>query len=183
MSLTPSNMLPLGTVAPDFELPNVVTDQNVSLNALKSDTATVIIFMCNHCPYVLHILDKLIEVAKEYQAKDINFIAISSNDVISYPADAPEEMRKLAEQKNLPFPYLYDETQNVARDYQAACTPDFYVFDHALKCVYRGRFDDASPGTDASVTGKELTGALDCILTGNTIPAQVPSMGCNIKWK
>lgn len=184
MSATPSNMLPLGTIAPDFSLVNVVTTQQQSLTELRSNRATVIIFMCNHCPYVLHILVTLIDVAKKYQAKGIQFIGISSNDVTRYPDDSPEKMRELVAQYKLPFPYLYDETQQVARAYNAACTPDIYVFDDHMACVYRGQFDNSRPGNKQPVTGADLTQALDCILEHKPVPMQqIASIGCNIKWK
>lgn len=184
MALTPSNMLPLGTIAPAFNLLNTVTGEMNSLEKLKSNKATVIMFICNHCPYVIHIQKKLTAVAKEFQAKGVSFIAISSNNAEKYPADGPDKMRLEAEQHHYTFPYLYDESQDTAKAYQAACTPDFYIFDDALKCVYRGRFDDATPGNNAPITGKELTAALEQILAGKPVdPEQRPSMGCNIKWK
>lgn len=180
---TVSSMLPLGTVAPDFKLLDVCTDKTLSLQELKSDTATVIMFICNHCPYVKHIQKKLVEVVNAYQKKGIAFIAISSNDIKTYPADSPINMRKEAETQGYKFPYLFDETQSVAKDYRAECTPDFYVFDSVLACVYRGRFDDATPGNGHAVTGKDLTRALDAVLAGDQVAEeQMPSMGCNIKW-
>lgn len=184
MAETPSTMLPLGTIAPDFKLLDTHTEKQLSLQEIKSNRATVIMFICNHCPYVKYIQNKLVEVATIYQKKGIVFIAISSNDVENYPADSPENMRKEAAIHHYPFPYLYDETQQVAKAYQAACTPDFYVFDQQLACVYRGRFDDATPGNNNPVTGKELTRALDQILVNKTVDQnQMPSVGCNIKWK
>ncbi len=185
MSLTPSTMLPLGTVAPDFTLFDTVSGQQKSLDDLKSDVATVIIFMCNHCPYVVHIEDKLLEVAHDYMNKGIAFTAISANDVTTHPADSPECMHVHAIAKDFPFPYLFDETQAVAKAYQAACTPDLYVFDKHMKCTYRGRFDDATPGNLKPVTGADLIQALDLMLAGKRVPedAQYPSQGCNIKWK
>ncbi len=184
MSLTPSNMLPLGTSAPHFNLQDTVSAKMLSLEALKSDKATVIMFICNHCPYVLHILHKLVDVAKIYQAKGVNFVAISANDVEHYPQDSPDKMKHHAKEFDFNFPYLYDETQAVAKAYQAACTPDFYLFDEALACVYRGRFDAATPGTDVAVTGEDLTHAIDSLLVHHSVnPDQHPSMGCNIKWK
>jgi len=184
MSLTPSNMLPLGTTAPDFILPDMVSGNIIKLSDVASDTATVIMFICNHCPYVIHIIDKLLDVAKTYQAKGISFAAVSSNDVGTYPQDSPDKMRQYAQEKGFSFPYLYDETQAIAKAYDAACTPDFYVFDQTLKCAYRGRFDAATPGNIVPITGKDLTQALDTILTGNAVSEdqQIPSMGCNIKW-
>ncbi|MGB6977390.1 MAG: thioredoxin family protein [Gammaproteobacteria bacterium] len=184
MAVTPSNMLPLGTHAPDFTLQDVVSKKTLSLNQLKSDKATVIMFICNHCPFVKHVQPELVKVSKDYQAKGIHFIAISSNDISEYPEDAPDKMNEVAEKLGYPFPYLYDDTQKVAKAYQAACTPDFYVFDKDLKCVYRGQLDDSRPGNNIPVTGKDLRAALDCILTNKPINSQQkPSMGCNIKWK
>lgn len=184
MSLTASTMLPLGTKAPDFSLPDTVSGALLSLDALKSPIGTVVIFICNHCPFVVHIQKKLVEIANIYQAKGIRFIAISSNDIVHYPDDAPDKMRQTALALHYPFPYLYDESQAVAKAYHAACTPDFFVFDKALACVYRGRFDDSRPGKDIPVTGQDLSAALTALLTGNPVPAgQYPSMGCNIKWK
>src|SRR3990167_11074638 len=142
MALTPSSMLPLGTKAPSFNLLNTITGKNISLEETRSDIATVIMFICNHCPYVKHIQTVLVNIAKKYQAKEISFIAINSNDVEHYPDDSPDNMRKNAETYGYTFPYLFDETQTVAKAYHAACTPDFYVFDYHLACVYRGRFDD-----------------------------------------
>lgn len=183
MALTASTMLPLNTHAPDFSLLDTVSGKTLSLQQLKSDKATVIMFICNHCPFVQHIQHKLVEVSTTYQKKGIQFIAISSNDVTAYPEDGPSEMKKIAQQFKYPFPYLFDPTQEVARAYQAACTPDFYIFNKDLSCVYRGRFDDSSPNRPTSVTGSSLTQALDCILSGKPIdPHQIPSQGCNIKW-
>ncbi|RKZ36515.1 MAG: thioredoxin family protein [Gammaproteobacteria bacterium] len=184
MARTASNMMPLGTTAPDFTLLNTVTNEMVTLNHLKSDTATVIMFICNHCPYVKLVQEQLVKLANDYQAKGISFIAISSNDVVNYPDDSPEKMKEAAQQLGYPFPYLYDDTQEIAQAYQAACTPDFYLFDGALKCVYRGQLDDARPQGDVPVTGKDIRAALDAILTNELVnSAQKPSLGCNIKWK
>jgi peroxiredoxin len=184
MAETPSNMLPLGTQAPDFSLQDVVSEKILSLQQLKSDKATVIMFICNHCPYVKHVQHELVRVANDYQAKGVRFIAINANDIANYPEDAPDKMRKVAQQLGYPFPYLFDETQEAARAYQAACTPDFYVFDKDLKCVYRGQFDDSRPKNNIPVTGKDLRAVLDCILANKSIdPQQKPSVGCNIKWK
>lgn len=184
MSLTPSTMLPLNTVAPNFTLPDTISGKNISLQDSYSNIATVILFICNHCPYVKHIQKNLIDIANRYQKKDIQFIAISSNDIATYPEDSPENMKKEAEKLAYPFPYLYDETQAIAKAYHAACTPDIYVFDRNLKCVYRGRFDESTPGNQKPVTGKDLTNALDAILANKPVsPEQYPSIGCNIKWK
>ena|SRR3990167_913308 len=184
MPKTLSTMIPLGTLAPDFNLIDLRTNQKVSYAKLKSDKATVVMFICNHCPYVIHIQDKLAEVAHFYQTKGVHFIAINSNDAEQYPEDSPEKMHEQLLQHHFTFPYLHDETQEVARAYQAACTPDFYIFDSTQKCVYRGRFDESNPGNQKPVTGIELTQALDCLLSGKPIDQnQKPSLGCNIKWK
>lgn len=184
MSLTDSTMLPLGTTAPDFELFDTISRETLSLTELKSSVATVIMFICNHCPFVQHVRAELAALAHEYQAKGIVFIAISSNDVDNYPADAPDKMHDFAHQSDFTFPYLYDETQDVAKAYQAACTPEFYVFDQALACVYRGQLDDSRPSNSVPVTGRDLRQALDTILAGGAVSAQQkPSQGCNIKWK
>lgn len=184
MARTPSTMLPLGTVAPDFSLPDVVTGENVSLQQLKSPVATLIMFICNHCPFVKHVQDQLVMLAKEYQAKGIAFIAISANDVVNYPEDAPEKMKAVAQTLGYTFPYLYDESQAVAKAYQAACTPDFYIFDKHLQCVYRGQLDDSRPGNNIPVTGKDIRAALEAILAGRPVDEdQKSSIGCNIKWK
>ncbi len=184
MSLTHSEMLPLGTIAPAFSLLDTVSNQYLSLDELKSSIATVIIFSCNHCPYVQHIQNKLVQVANHYQSQGIQFIAISANDAQKYPDDAPDQLKAAALNQHFPFPYLYDETQAVAQAYHAACTPDFYIFDKDLACVYRGRFDGSTPGNSVPVTGKDLCAALEAILQGNPVdPEQKPSVGCNIKWK
>lgn len=183
MARTPSTMIPLGTIAPDFKLLNTCTNKELSLSEIKSDIATVVMFICNHCPYVKHIESKIVEVANLYQAKNISFVAINSNDAENYPQDGPTFMAKEAEEFNYPFPYLFDATQEVAKAYQAACTPDFYIFDKDLRCVYRGRFDGSTPGNQEPVTGKDLTEALDNILAGKMVSQdQVASIGCNIKW-
>lgn len=177
-------MLDLGTRAPYFELLDTRTNEIVSLTELKSEVATVIMFLCNHCPYVVHINPEIVRLAREYQEQGVAFIAISSNDVEAYPQDGPDKMKEVAEDLGYPFPYLYDETQEVARDYDAACTPDFYLFDGDLRLVYRGRLDDARPGTGKPLTGRDLRAALDAVLAGEPVnPQQYPSGGCNIKWK
>jgi len=172
MAVTPSNMLPLGTLAPQFTLPDTVSGEIMNLQQLKSDIATVIMFICNHCPFVVHIREKLVEIAAHYQSKGIHFIAISSNDVQNYPDDSPEKMKQFAADNGFTFSYLYDESQAVAKTYYAACTPDFYIFDKALKCVYRGRFDGATPGNKTPVTGEDLSRALDAILEEKPIPGE-----------
>ncbi len=184
MAATPSNMMPLGTKAPDFNLYDTVSGEKKSLQQLRSDQATVVMFICNHCPFVKHVQKDLVKLANDYMPKGISFIAISSNDVIAYPDDSPEQMKAVAQQLGYPFPYLYDESQAIARAYGAACTPDFYIFDKELKCVYRGQMDDSRPSTDVPVTGNDIRAALDAILAGQAVdPDQKPSIGCNIKWK
>ena len=184
MSFTESNMLPLGTPAPWFELPDTVSGNVLSLDQLQSDVATVIMFLCNHCPYVKHVNPEIVRLSKEYQAKGAAFIGISSNDIIKYPEDAPEKMKKVAEQEGYSFPYLFDETQAVAKAYDAACTPDFYIFDGDLQLAYRGRLDASRPGNDMPLDGRDLRAALDLVLAGRAPgEKQYPSGGCNIKWK
>lgn len=185
MAATESTMMPLGTIAPDFALPDTVTGNIFRLQELKGEKGTVIIFMCNHCPYVQHAKPQLIDIAKSYSEKGIKTIAISANDVTNYPQDAPDRMKGMMDDWGLPFAaYLYDECQNVAKDYRAACTPDFYLFDADLRCVYRGRLDGSTPKNDVPLTGKDLRDALDNLLADRPISAeQLPSIGCNIKWK
>jgi peroxiredoxin len=184
MTQTPSKMMPLGTQAPEFTLPDAISGKNLSLHDLKGEFATVIMFICNHCPFVKHIEDELVRLGQEYPAKGVGLVAISANDVENYPEDSPEKMKKHAESLGYNFPYLYDETQAVAKSYDAACTPDFYVFDETLKCVYRGQLDDSRPGNNVPVSGTDLRRTLDSLLCGNQISLdQKPSIGCNIKWK
>jgi peroxiredoxin len=184
MSNTPSNMLELGTVAPGFSLPDTVSGKILSLKEIKGKVGTVIFFICNHCPFVIHVNKELVNIANDYKGKGISFIAISSNDVVNYPQDSPELMKEVARKMNYPFPYLYDETQEVARAYDAACTPDNYLFDRDMKLVYRGQIDDSRPKNGIPVTGKDLRLALDQLLAGKEIfKEQKPSIGCNIKWK
>jgi len=177
-------MLPLGTIAPDFTLPDPRDGKVKSLNELKSDKATVIIFMCNHCPYVIHLIRDMVDTANKYMKEGVRFIGISPNDVKNYPDDSPDKMALIAKVLQFPFPYLYDETQEVALAYDAACTPDFYIFDGDLRLVYRGQYDDSRPGKDVPVTGIDFKNALDAVLSGNEVDErQIPSGGCNIKWK
>jgi peroxiredoxin len=177
-------MLPLGTIAPDFTLLDTVSHEILSLNNIKGTNATVILFICNHCPFVIHVNEELVKLANDYCSKGIEFIAISSNDIENYHQDSPQLMQKVAEDLKYPFPYLYDETQNIAKAYDAACTPDSYVFDAELKLVYRGQLDDSRPGNGIAVTGEDIRTALDCVLNGTHISSnQKPSIGCNIKWK
>ena len=184
MAYTPSTMLPLGTSAPDFSLIDCRTEKVLSLQQLKSEKATVIMFICNHCPFVVHVREELVKLTNDYSIKEISFIAINSNDAETYPQDGPEKMKELAEECHFPFPYLFDETQDIAKAYQAACTPDFYIFDKNLKLVYRGQMDGSRPGNDIPVNGRDLRTALDNILNGGIISDdQKPSVGCNIKWK
>lgn len=183
MSLVPSNMLPLGTVAPDFTLPDTVSGKDLSLTELKGAKATVIMFICNHCPFVKYIRTQLVQLANDYLNKGISFIAINSNDIVNYPEDAPDKMREEALQNGYLFPYLYDATQNVANAYMAACTPDFYIFDSHLKCIYRGQLDSSRPGNNIPLTGSDIRAALDHHLSGlPVLTDQRPSQGCNIKW-
>ncbi len=183
MALVQSNMMELGTKAPSFILPDTVSGKSISLSDIKSDITTVVIFICNHCPFVHHINHKLVEIANEFQAKGVQFIAISSNDVQYYPQDGPEIMKQVAAKEGYSFPYLYDEMQDVAKAYQAECTPDFFVFDGDLNLAYRGRFDETRPGM-GKATGNELASALTALVNHTEIVLdQKPSMGCSIKWK
>ncbi len=184
MAFTESNMLPLGTAAPDFSLPDTVSGKTISFNDVATGKATVVMFICNHCPYVIHVNPEIVRVANDYLKKGVGFVAISSNDVKNYPDDSPEKMKMLAEKEGYPFPYLYDETQEVARAYDAACTPDFYIFDQNKKLAYRGRLDDSRPNSGTPLSGKDLREALDAVLDGRKpTDRQYPSAGCNIKWK
>lgn len=184
MALTASNPFPLGTIAPDFSLFDTVSNKTLGLQQLKGNKATVIMFICNHCPFVIHVNSKLVELANSYNSNTVSFIAISSNDVDNYPQDAPELMAQLAKQENYPFPYLYDVTQDVAKAYDAACTPDFYVFNSELKSTYHGQLDDSRPGNGKPLTAKDLKEAIDFTVSRmEPLEHQKPSIGCNIKWK
>lgn len=184
MAATESSMLPLGTPAPDFSLPDTASGRTVSLDEIAGGKATLVMFICNHCPYVKHVLDGIVALAHDYGGRGVGIAAISSNDALRYPDDGPEKMKALAEHKSFPFPYLYDESQDVARAYQAACTPDFFLFDAGRRCVYRGQMDASRPGNGIPVTGGDLRAALDAVLAGKDVdPDQKPSIGCNIKWK
>ena len=184
MANTLSNMLPLGTKAPHFELFDTISNTIINLETIKGEKGTVIMFICNHCPFVIHINKTLVAIAKSYQKKGIGFAAISSNDAVKYPQDGPEKMKLHADIENYPFPYLYDESQTIAKAYDAACTPDFFMFDANLKLVYRGQLDDSRPGNNVPVTGNDLRHALDCLIESKMNTAiQKPSIGCSIKWK
>jgi len=185
MAYTESNMLPLGTKAPDFTLPDTISGNMISLHDIASPKATVVMFLCNHCPYVLYVNNEIVRIAIEYSAKGVQFVAISSNDATAYPEDGPDKMRDHALETGYAFPYLYDESQEVARIYDAACTPDFYVFDAQLRLAYRGQLDNSRPKRNpVPVTGEDLRTALDAVLAGKPAnPVQRPSGGCNIKWK
>ena len=185
MALTPTTSIPLGFQAPSFTLLDALSGDALNSDELMQGGPSVVVFMCNHCPFVVHLVDSLVDFAAEYQARGLNFIAISSNDVENYPQDGFEQMRELATEKGFTFPYLYDESQDVARAYDAACTPDFSVIDASGKCVYRGQYDGSRPGNDVPVTGDDLRRVCDALIAGESVPAegQVPSIGCNIKWK
>jgi peroxiredoxin len=183
MALTPSTMLPLGTSAPAFSLPDV-SGKIVSLADFQNAPALLVMFICNHCPYVKHVRSGLAQLARDYQGKGVAVVAISANDVVSHPDDSPAKMAIEARDAGYTFPYLYDESQAVARSYQAACTPDFFLFNREKQLVYRGQLDDSRPGNGVPVTGKDLRAALDAVLAGKPVVAdQKPSIGCNIKWK
>ena len=184
MSLTYSKMLPLTTKLPSFDLPNVITGEKFSSNNLSDECGKVIMFICNHCPYVIHYHDQLVKLINEYVKKKIEFVAISSNDVENYPQDSPENMKNLFLRLNLKIPYLYDENQEVAKLFKAACTPEFYLFNNEKKLIYRGRLDSSSPGNNLPINGKDLRDAINSYISGEMISdEQFPSMGCNIKWK
>jgi peroxiredoxin len=184
MAFTESKMLELGTQAPDFNLPDTVSGNRVSLDDIATEKGTLIMFLCNHCPYVIHVNPEIVRLTNEYMAKGIGVVAISSNDVENYPQDSPEKMKEHAREVGYAFPYLYDESQEVAHAYDAACTPDFYLFDGERKLVYRGRLDDSRPKSGKPLTGKDLREAIDAVLEGKPLPEkQYPSGGCNIKWK
>ena len=184
MARTESNMLPLGTIAPDFTLLDTLSSKTLSLAEVKGEKGTVIMFICNHCPFVKHVNDEIVRVANDYRVTGFGFAAISSNDVVNYPQDGPEQMYTNARKYKFSFPYFYDQSQEVAKAYDAACTPDFYVFDGQLKLVYRGQLDNSRPGNGVPVNGRDLREALDNILNNHPQrEVQKPSIGCNIKWK
>jgi thiol-disulfide isomerase/thioredoxin len=184
MALTESNSFEIGILAPDFFLVDTISNAVLDLNFCKGKKGTVIFFICNHCPFVLHVNEQLVALANDYLEKGIGFVAISSNDVVNYPQDAPDLMKEVAKKLQYPFPYLYDEDQKIAKAYNAACTPDFYIFDSDLKSIYHGQLDDSRPGNSIPVSGKSIREILDNLLHQNIISAiQKPSIGCGIKWK
>lgn len=184
MAFAESNMLTLGTKAPDFNLPDTVSDKQMTFKDIAGINATVVIFICNHCPYVIHINEQLVKLTNDYTPKGVGFVGISSNDAINYPQDGPKMMKIHANRTGYNFPYLYDESQEVAKEYDAACTPDFYIFNGNDELVYRGRLDDSKPGNSNPLTGKDLRIALDAVLNNDAVTEkQYPSGGCNIKWK
>jgi peroxiredoxin len=184
MALTPSTMLPLGTKAPDFQLPDVVSGETISLDTFAGKQALLVMFICRHCPFVKHVQTQLAQIGKDYANSDVSIVAISANDAANYPDDAPDKLKEMAKELGFTFPFCYDESQETAKAYTAACTPDFFLFDADRKLVYRGQLDDSRPGNNEPVTGKDLRTALDAVLASQTVtPDQKPSIGCNIKWK
>jgi peroxiredoxin len=184
MAATPSTMAPLGTPAPDFNLPDVVTGDLISLSTFGNKKGLLVMFLSRHCPYVQHIKQELARMGRDYTDKDVGMVAISANDIENYPADAPDKLREMALEEGFRFPLCYDETQKAAQSFAAACTPDFFLFDQDRKLVYRGQLDDSRPGNGKPVTGADLRAAIDSVLSGTPVNSeQKPSIGCNIKWK
>ena len=184
MARTESSMLALGTAAPDFLLPDVSSNEQISLATFAGKKALLVMFICRHCPYVKHVQQELARLGKDYAGKSVGIVAISSNDAGAYPDDAPASLREMAVELGFNFPFCYDETQDVARAYQAACTPDFFLFDEARRLVYRGQLDDSRPRNDVTLTGSDLRNAIDAVLAGLPVSSnQKPSLGCNIKWR
>src|SRR6187401_245261 len=184
MARTPSTMVALDTKAPEFTLPDSVSGKDLSLETSKGEIATMIMFICNHCPFVKHVNEELVKLANDYKSREIGFVAINSNDVLNHPDDSPELMTQVARQLKYPFPYLFDESQETAKAYEAACTPDFFIYDKDLQLVYRGQLDDSRPGNEIPVTGKDIRQALDCLINNKPVSQeQRASIGCNIKWK
>ena len=184
MVKTASTMLPLGTAAPEFELPDVVSSKTISLATFTGSKALLIMFICQHCPFVKHVQSELAQIGRDYRDRPLGIVAISANDVDNYPDDSPEKLKQMAEDLGFNFPLCYDESQSVSQSYTAACTPDFFLFDESNKLVYRGQLDDSRPSTDIPVTGKDLRQAIEAALAGRAIDfEQKPSIGCNIKWK
>lgn len=184
MALTPTKPILLGFAAPDFKLTDQISGNQLSFNDIKGEKGTLVMFICNHCPYVKHVVNELVRIGKDYMPKGIGMVAINSNDVENYPEDSPEKMKTFAADHDFPFPYLFDETQDVAKVYDAACTPDFNLFDAENRCVYRGQLDGSRPGNEIPINGSDLRAALDLVVAGKVVPEnQIPSTGCNIKWK
>lgn len=184
MALTPSTMLALGTTAPDFRLPDVVSGKTISLAAFSGKHALLVMFICKHCPYVVHVREELARLGRDYATQDIGIVAISANDVANYPEDAPEQLAAMAKALPFTFPFCYDESQETAKAYTAACTPDFFLFDATRALVYRGQLDDSRPGNGKPLNGRDLRAAIDAVLAGKPVSQdQKPSVGCNIKWK
>ncbi|WP_417942089.1 thioredoxin family protein [Flavobacterium sp. RS13.1] len=184
MAQTPSNMIPLGTIAPNFNLKDTNSNNEYSFEDLKGSKGTLVIFMCNHCPFVLHVINEIVMIANDYRVQGIGIIAISSNDIEKYPQDSPEMMTKFAFDNKIDFPYLFDETQDVAKAYDAACTPDFYLFDNQKRLFYRGQLDASRPGNGIPLSGNDLRSAIDALIYNRSLnKTQKPSIGCNIKWK
>ena len=184
MALTPSTMLDLGTKAPAFRLPDVVSGKTISLDTFAGTRALLVMFVCRHCPYVQHVQQELARLGKDYAKQDIGIVAISANDAAGYPDDAPDRLKAMAKELGFTFPFCYDESQETAKAYTAACTPDFFLFDANRQLVYRGQLDDSRPGDGKPVTGRDLRAAVDAVLAGKPVsPEQRPSIGCNIKWK
>jgi peroxiredoxin len=184
MAQTPSNMLPLGTIAPKFKLKDTTSDNDYAYEDLKGKKGTLVLFICNHCPFVVHTISEIVMIANDYRVQGIGVIAISSNDIVKYPQDSPELMTEFAFQNKFEFPYLYDESQDVAKAYDAACTPDFFLFDAQDKLVYRGQLDDSRPANGIPLSGSDLRSAIDAVIYNRSLKEpQKPSIGCNIKWK
>ena len=184
MARTESTMLPLGTIAPDFYLKDTNSNDTFSFEDLKGSKGTLVMFICNHCPFVHHVIPEVVMIANDYRVQGIGVIAISSNDVIKYPQDSPELMTEFAMKNKIDFPYLYDESQETAKAYQAACTPDFYLFDNQNRLFYRGQLDDSRPGNGITLSGSDLRGAIDALIYNRSLKeTQKPSLGCGIKWK
>ncbi|WP_264551802.1 thioredoxin family protein [Flavobacterium sp. N2038] len=184
MARTPSNMIPLGTIAPEFYLKDTNSNNTYSFEDLKGSKGTLVIFMCNHCPFVLHVITEIVMIANDYRVQGLGIVAISSNDVEKYPEDSPEMMTEFAFKNKIDFPYLFDETQEIAKAYEAACTPDFFLFDNQDRLFYRGQLDDSRPGNGIPLSGNDLRSAIDALIYNRTLSEiQKPSIGCNIKWK
>lgn len=184
MALTPSTMLPLGTQAPNFQLPDVVSGKTISLDTFAGKQGLLVMFICRHCPFVKHVQAQLAQIGKDYADSNLSIVAISANDAANYPDDAPDKLKYMATELGFTFPFCYDESQETAKAYTAACTPDFFLFDRDRKLVYRGQLDDSRPSNTQPVTGKDLRAAIDAVLAHSTVsPDQKPSIGCNIKWK